>query len=133
MTDDAPNSLDSSEGTTLTDVLAAYAESGFDGSFSAYEGTQLECHECGARFPATEVSMSSLRRLEGASDPADMVAVVALTCPRCAAQGTAVLGFGAAASPEDSDVLGALRDHRSNDALPGNSEPGEATGDHDKA
>ncbi len=133
MTADADNNLDSSESTTLTEVLAAYSSGGFDGSFSAYEGTQMECHQCGARFPVSEVKMSSLRRLEGASDPADMVAVVALTCPRCEARGTAVLGFGPAASPEDGDVLGALRDHRSDDAVPGNSAPGEAHGDHDHA
>ena len=133
MTTDADDNLDAGEGTTLTDVLAAYTDGGFDGSFSAHEGTQLECHQCGARVPVSDVKMSSLRRLEGASDPADMVAVVALTCPRCGAQGTAVLGFGPAASPEDGDVLGALRDHRSDDALPGNSAPGEAHGDHDNA
>ncbi len=118
-----------SEDATLTELLAAYAEGGFGGSFSVAEGAGLECHSCGARFPAAEAEMSSLRRMEGASDPADMVAVVALTCPRCATAGTAVLGFGPAASAEDGDVLGALRDRRSDDAAPGNSAPGEVVGD----
>ena len=95
-----------SEDATLTELLAAYAEGGFGGSFSVAEGAGLECHSCGARFPAAEAEMSSLRRMEVASDPADMVAVVALTCPRCATAGTAVLGFGPAASAEDGDVLG---------------------------
>ncbi|MCU1500992.1 MAG: hypothetical protein JWM12_346 [Ilumatobacteraceae bacterium] len=133
MTTDPVLNLDATESSTLTELLAAYADAGFDGSFSAYEGAQLECHECGARFAASEVEMASLRRLEGASDPADMVAVVALTCPRCSAKGTAVLGFGPAAAPEDGDVLGALRDRRGNDELPGNSAPGEATGDEANA
>jgi hypothetical protein len=73
--------------------------------------------------------MSSLRRLEGASDPADMVAIVALTCPNCGARGTVVLGFGPAGSPDDADVLGVLRDHRGDTRAPGNSSPGEVVGD----
>ncbi len=121
--------IHASETSTLTELLTAYADGGFAGSFTAVDGAALECHECAATFPATEAEMSSLRRLEGASDPADMVAVVALTCPRCATQGTAVLGFGPAASAEDADVLGALRDRRGDDAAPGNSAPGETTGD----
>jgi hypothetical protein len=128
MTSEQPP-IHASETSTLTELLAAYAEGGFAGSFSAVEGAALECHQCNETFPAVEADMSSLRRLEGASDPADMVAVVALSCPRCSAQGTAVLAFGPAASAEDSDALGALRDLRRDDAAPGNSAPGETTGD----
>ena len=80
--------------TTLTDVLAGYAQSGFDASFSVREPAQMECHTCNQTFAASETPMASLRRMEGASDPADMLAVVALTCPHCGAQGTAVLGYG---------------------------------------
>jgi hypothetical protein len=116
-------------GATLTDVLAGYADSGFTGSFSAVDGAAVECHQCNTRSDAASIIMSSLRRLEGASDPADMMAVVALECPACHAQGTLVLGFGPAASAEDSDVLLVLRDHRGDDQLPGNSSPGEASGD----
>ena len=118
-----------SESSTVTELLDAYSEGGFSGSFTVVEGAALECHACEARFPAAEAEMSSLRRMEGASDPADMVAVVALACPRCGTAGTAVLGFGPAASPEDGDVLGALRDRRDDAAAPGNSAPGEVAGD----
>ncbi|MCU1388669.1 MAG: hypothetical protein JWL72_2007 [Ilumatobacteraceae bacterium] len=117
------------EASTVTEVLSAYAEGGFTGEFSAVEGAQLECHSCDTTVGADEVVMSSLRRLEGASDPADMVAVVALTCPACGARGATVLAFGPAASAEDSDVLGALRDHRHDVHAPGNSAPGEVAGD----
>ena len=118
-----------SESSTVTELLDAYSQGGFSGSFTVVEGAALECHACEARFPAAEAEMSSLRRMEGASDPADMVAVVALACPRCGTAGTVVLGFGPAASPEDGDVLGALRDRRDDDAAPGNSAPGEVAGD----
>ena len=117
------------EASTVTEVLAAYAAGGFTGEFSAVEGARLECYTCNSTVGADEVVMSSLRRLEGASDPADMVAVVALTCPLCGARGATVLAFGAAASAEDSDALGALRDHRHDTDAPGNSAPGETAGD----
>jgi hypothetical protein len=110
-------------------VLAGYAESGFDASFTVVADAQLECHACEKSFAATDAPMGSLRRLEGASDPDDMLAVVALTCPHCDSRGTVVLGYGPASSPEDSDALAAFRDHRGSGVLPGNSAPGEAAGD----
>ena len=119
----------STESATVTSVLAGYADLGFTSQFSAIEGAILECHACGERSAASDVTMSSLRRLEGASDPADMMAIVALTCPNCGARGTAVLGFGPAAQAEHSDVLRVLRDHRGDDLAPGNSSPGEVIGD----
>jgi hypothetical protein len=114
---------------TITDVLTRYADGGFTSSFTVTDASQLECCECGNASDPAEVSMSSLRRLEGASDPADMVAIVALTCPVCGAQGTAVLGFGPTATVEDADVLKAMRDNRADTNTPGNSAPGEAHGD----
>lgn len=114
---------------TLTEVLAAYAGSGFDSSFTVVESAKLECHTCAQVFAASEASMASRRRLEGASDPDDMLAVIALTCPHCGAQGTVVLGFGPSATPEDADVSGAFRDARDSADLPANSAPGEAIGD----
>jgi hypothetical protein len=115
--------------STITEVLEGYAQGGFASSFDVTDSSTLECHECGAESSPSEVSMSSLRRLEGASDPDDMVAVVAITCPACGARGTAVLGFGPTASPEESDVLKGLRDDRGNAEAPGNSAHGETTGD----
>jgi hypothetical protein len=46
-----------------------------------------------------------MRRTEGASDPDDMLAVVGLTCPRCGTQGTAVLGYGPEADPDDAEIV----------------------------
>jgi hypothetical protein len=69
--------------------------------------------------------MRSLRRMEGASDPADMMAVVALECGVCGASGTMVLGYGPTASDVDSDVLRALQDGRAEGGLPGHAPPSE--------
>jgi len=118
-----------SDDTTLIDVLEGYSEGGFSSSFVATEDSQIECIKCGTVSSPSAVSMSSLRRLEGASDPADMVAVVALTCPACHTKGTLVLGFGPMATAQDSDVLAGLRDDRADDRAPGNSAHGETHGD----
>jgi hypothetical protein len=115
--------------STMTEVLDGYAKGGFTTSFVVTDNAALECVECGAISSATGVSMSSLRRLEGASDPDDMVAIVAITCPACAAQGTIVLGFGPMASQQDSEVLKKLQDDRGDATAPGNSAHGETAGD----
>ncbi|MEO6125274.1 MAG: hypothetical protein ABIR32_16340 [Ilumatobacteraceae bacterium] len=122
-------SSEPSDGTTLTEVLAAYATAGFTGSFSVTEDSTLQCHECEAVSEPATVEMASLRRLEGASDPDDMFAVVAITCPACSSTGTLILGFGPTAPAEDGDVLRALQDLRGEGDLPSNSAPGEAHGD----
>ncbi len=114
---------------TITSILEGYARGGFDSSFDVTDDSELECHECNTVSPASSVSMSSLRRLEGASDPDDMVAVVAISCPSCNARGTAVLGFGPMATLQDSEVLKTLRDDRHDATAPGNSAHGETTGD----
>ena len=124
MTNDPPG-----DEPTISDVLEGYAQGGFSSSFDVTDASTLECHECGAVSSPGDVSMSSLRRLEGASDPDDMVAVVAITCPACGARGTVILGFGPTAAPEESDVLKELRDDRGDAEAPGNSAPGETTGD----
>ena len=129
-TSDTDNtSAEPSDGTTLTEVLEAYANAGFVGSFSVTEDSQLQCHECEAISSPTEIEMASLRRLEGASDPDDMFAVVAITCSACSSKGTLILGFGPTAPAEDGDVLRSLQDVRHEGDLPSNSAPGEAHGD----
>jgi hypothetical protein len=52
--------------------------------------------------------LATLRRLEGASDPDDLVAVVGLVCPVCGARIAAVLHYGPTASAAEADVLAAL-------------------------
>jgi hypothetical protein len=115
--------------STITEVLEGYATGGFSSSFIVTDGAELECVECGTVSPAERVPMSSLRRLEGMSDPADMMAVVAITCPVCGAKGTTILGFGPNSTEQDAEVLKELRDRRSDDEAPGNSAPGETTAD----
>ena len=91
---------------TLTAILEGYAQGGFDSSFGVTDASEVECHTCEVVSPASSVAMNSLRRMEGASDPDDMVAVVALTCPACGG-----------------------RDQRGDATAPGNSAHGETRGD----
>jgi len=117
------------DGTTLTEVLSGYAEAGFNGTFTASEQASIECNSCGKITPASAFQMASLRRLEGASDPDDMISVVAISCPSCGRDGVLVLGYGPNATAEDSDISKALQDSRHDDTVSGNSAPGEAARD----
>jgi hypothetical protein len=97
---------------TILDVLGELESRGFTGQFMPREGGQVECLTCHRLSPADETVFRHLRRLEGASDPADMLAVVGLACPHCGAQGTAVLGYGPGATSVDTEVLELLEDCR---------------------
>jgi hypothetical protein len=109
---DAPEAPDlegvARDASTITDVLEAFESSGYGSQFIVREQGVLECTICRERSSATDVECRELRRLEGASDPDDMLAVAALVCPRCAARGTVVLGYGPAASEDDAEVLAVL-------------------------
>ena len=114
-----------SDHTTLAALVDDYERAGFTGQFEVESGAAVRCATCEVVSEASEVPMYSLRRVEGASDPADMAALVALSCPSCGAQGTLVLTYGSAASPDEGDVLGAFRDQRHEGVAPPASSPGE--------
>lgn len=100
------------DGSTLSEILAALTAAGFDAQMTAREGATVMCFECRRSSPAQDFELSRLVRTEGASDPDDMAAVVALKCPSCGAAGTAVLRFGPEASIEDNEALRAFEDLR---------------------
>jgi hypothetical protein len=131
--DQPPDGTPPSDNTTVQAVLADYEAAGFVAQFTTEpegsgpsSGPALRCSVCASVISGSNVAMHSMRRMEGASDPADMLAIVALTCPVCGAQGTAVLAYGPMASAEDSDLLVALRDRRDDDELPPASAPAES-------
>jgi hypothetical protein len=67
-----------SDNTTLLDVLSRYEQAGFTGQFGAEPGGLVHCYSCGRVLDPQRVELVSLRRLEGASDPDDMLAVAAV-------------------------------------------------------
>lgn len=98
-----------SDNDSVTGVLRSLAGAGFASSFRpAASRIALVCGTCQAITDASDLGVASERRLEGASDPDDMVLVIAAMCPICRTGGVIVLGYGPNASPEDSDIVAAL-------------------------
>jgi hypothetical protein len=97
---------------TILEVLSSLEAVGFTGQFAPRPGAQVECLACHELSPADHTVLRELRRLEGVSDPADMLAVVGLACPHCGAQGTAVLGYGPEADAVDAEALASFEDAR---------------------
>jgi hypothetical protein len=95
--------------TGLVEILGELGAEGYTGQWSAVEGGSVRCGTCGRESRADEVDPVALRRTEGASDPGDMAAVVALACPHCDTKGALVLRFGPEAGTADADVLSVLR------------------------
>ena len=109
-THEAPVAGAPSDNTSLKAVLDEFLRSGFAGDIRVCDDGRLCCGVCGYSAAPDEVELRAFRRLEGASDPADMVAVLAAVCPACSCEGTAVVRFGPDADPGDAAVLAHLRD-----------------------
>jgi hypothetical protein len=97
-----------SDNTTVTAVLNSFERRGFTEQLIPLDGAVIECCGCGTRSPVGSFTIEGARRLEGASDPDDMVTVIAARCPQCARVGTVVLGYGPSASEIDADISAAF-------------------------
>jgi hypothetical protein len=75
----------------------------------------VRCGACHHDDHPSDLVLHRLRRIEGASDPGDMAAVLALTCNVCGAKGTLVVRYGPEAEPQDDAVLLAIDDQRFTD------------------
>ena len=94
----------------MLDVLGRFTQLGWSSQFAPRAGGTVECESCRARVAAVDVPVLELRRLEGESDPDDMLAVVAIECPNCGLRGSLVLNYGPTATEEDAAVLLGLGD-----------------------
>jgi len=95
---------------TMLDVLGEYNAQGWAGQFAAAEDAHVVCQSCHHSVAASDARVLALRRLEGASDPDDMLAIAAVECPECGTRGSLVLNYGPTATEEDAAVLLALPD-----------------------
>jgi len=92
----------------LGEAVRELEAAGYQGQMAARPGARVMCFTCRRESEAQAVEVTALRRLEGPSDPADMLVVAALTCPQCGTRGTVVLSYGPEADEDDADVLASL-------------------------
>ena len=94
-----------SGGLTIADALREFEQRGYVGQFVIREGGAVECEACHTQHRPKDVAVEAMRRVEGVSDPADMVFIGALRCPHCGRSGTATMKYGPEASREETIVL----------------------------
>jgi hypothetical protein len=99
-----------SDNTTIVGVLQQFRDEGYGSDFLSEEGPALKCRECDHVIPVDQLELDALRRVEGASDPADMAAILALECPCCGARGTSLVSYGPTASRVEDELLSQLPD-----------------------
>ncbi len=100
------------DASSLVAVLEDFRARGFTVDFAVLDDGRLACGACRARSEPSSASMEGLRRVEGASDPADMAAVLGITCPSCGARGALVVRYGPEASAGEATLLRAVEDDR---------------------
>ncbi|MCU1358195.1 MAG: hypothetical protein JWM89_3613 [Acidimicrobiales bacterium] len=98
-----------SDNTTLVVVLADARAAGFVADFRPVgESGAVRCSSCRSDSAAGAFRELAERRLEGASDPDDMLLLVTGRCPACDAAGVMTLSYGPAAGESDAAVVAAL-------------------------
>lgn len=93
-------------------VLEELRSLGFTGDMFVTSSARVRCGSCRHEADPSQLELHAIRRIEGASDPADEAAVLALACTVCGLRGTAVVRFGPEASREDDEVLRKVEDLR---------------------
>ncbi|CAN5754022.1 hypothetical protein BH10ACT1_BH10ACT1_13620 [soil metagenome] len=98
-----------SDNTTLVDVLAELKADGYEADLRAIGDLgEVRCGACGQASSADTLTDLVERRLEGASDPDDMVLAIGARCPACGERGVMTLGYGPAASEADAAAVALL-------------------------
>ena len=92
---------------SLAGALRDLAADGFAGDLWLAD-PGVVCGTCRSVLRPADLLVHRLRRLEGASDPDDLLVVVGATCPGCGTDGALVLGYGPGADPDHAAVLAAL-------------------------
>ncbi|MEQ8840806.1 MAG: hypothetical protein RIB98_07480 [Acidimicrobiales bacterium] len=107
-TDTTPDPDFAQGADTLVGVLAAAANDGYRAELRIDRDATVVCSVCDARTPADELTVERYRRLEGASDAADMMLVARSHCPACGSAGMITMGYGPNAGEHDEEFLAAL-------------------------
>src|SRR3954449_4154060 len=97
---------------SMLSLVAAFRADGFTSDFHSRPGGIVQCAHCNTSHRADALELHRLERLEGDSDPSEMLAVCAVACPTCGARGALVLTFGPESTREDDEVMELLDDVR---------------------
>lgn len=100
----APDEYLQGEARTLLGVLAAFEQAGYGGQL-VERGGAVHCLTCGTTTEPAAFPIDRVERLEGASDPDDMLMVLGGRCPYCATLGTLTLNFGPTAEAGEDRLL----------------------------
>jgi len=94
-----------SDNTTATAELDELRRQGYDGDFVLREGPVVCCRTCDHCVDPDDLVVDVFRRLEGASEPDEMSAILALTCRECGAKGSVMVAYGPNASELEAELL----------------------------
>jgi hypothetical protein len=106
------------DNTTLVEVLQDFEDAGWTTPLELLDDGSVRCGNCQTVTPPRSVEIHSLRRLEGASDPDDMLAVLAVRCPTCGGRGVVVVNFGPEMTEGQVRLLHEAEDRRFDDGAP---------------
>jgi len=113
------------DNTTLVEVLRGYEEAGWTTPFEVLDDGSVRCGTCNTVTAPSDIEIHSLRRMEGASDPADMLAVLAIRCRACGGGGVVVVNFGPEMTEGQVRLMHGAEDRRFDGVTPPASSPGE--------
>jgi hypothetical protein len=120
------NPLESAGGLTLLDALNAAAAEGFVHQFMIDQTGEIRCVSGEHRIKPDEITPVRWWRLEGPTDPDDMLMVTSFSCPRCGVRGSITLAYGPHASATDMAVATSLQTSRATaGGAPDHSDPAE--------
>jgi hypothetical protein len=118
MTPSEPRPSAAPTDTPLLEVLRRLEGEGYASQFRSIDGGRIECLTCHTAFAADRHQPIEVVRLEGVSDPADMLMVVPLECPNCSSRGTLVANYGPEATLEDAEATRLLDRRPPSDPAP---------------
>lgn len=94
-----------SDNTTALAEIEELRAKGYGADFIVREGGTVCCRKCDHCEQPEALDVDVFRRLEGASDPDDMSAILALTCRECGTKGIAMVAYGPHASADEGELL----------------------------
>lgn len=93
---------------SLSEILTAADHHGADTNMSPTPDGMIRCSGCGTTSRPEDVTRDWVHRLEGTSDPDELLSASAIRCPRCGRTGVLVLPFGPLADEVEARIARTL-------------------------